>query len=91
MLLFLKFLWADILGNFVFQSENWIKNKEKYKIKSYKLYFHIAIHTLLLLVLIQFNLATYWLGFLLIIGTHYSFDILKRYLQNRKKNVFGFL
>lgn len=29
MLLFLKFLLAHILGDFVFQPEKWVENKEK--------------------------------------------------------------
>ena len=34
MLIFLKFLLAHILGDFVFQSEKWVKDKEEKKIKS---------------------------------------------------------
>ncbi|WNW02253.1 DUF3307 domain-containing protein [Tenacibaculum sp. HL-MS23] len=29
MILFLKFLIAHFLGDFIFQSEKWVKNKEK--------------------------------------------------------------
>jgi hypothetical protein len=84
MLLFLKFLLAHILGDFVFQSEKWINDKEENKVKSVKLYFHIGIHAILLLIIIQFNLQEYWLGILLIIISHYAIDLLKLYLQ--KKN-----
>ncbi|PQJ73035.1 MULTISPECIES: DUF3307 domain-containing protein [Polaribacter] len=83
MLLFLKFLLAHILGDFVFQSEKWVKNKEEKKIKSIKLYFHIGIHALLLLLVLQFNLQEYWLAFLFIIGTHCLIDLLKLYLQTK--------
>ncbi|MEE9406619.1 MAG: DUF3307 domain-containing protein [Polaribacter sp.] len=84
MLLFLKFLLAHILGDFVFQPENWIKEKEEKKVKSLKLYFHITVHAILLLVILLFNLQEYWLGFLLIIISHYLIDVLKLYLQKKK-------
>ena len=71
MFLFLKFLLAHILGDFVFQPEKWVKDKEENKVKSIKLYFHIGIHTILLLGVLQFNLQEYWLGFLLIIISHF--------------------
>ena len=34
MFLFLKFLLAHILGDFVFQSKKWVNDKEKNKVKS---------------------------------------------------------
>jgi len=84
MFLFLKILLAHILGDFVFQPERWVKDKEKNKVKSIKLYFHIGIHTILLLGVLQFNLQEYWLGFLFIIISHCIIDVLKLYLQNNK-------
>ena len=84
MFLFLKFLLAHILGDFVFQPEKWVKDKEENKVKSIKLYFHIGIHTILLLGVLQFNLQEYWSGFLLIIISHYIVDVLKLYLQKKK-------
>ena len=84
MFLFLKFLLAHILGDFIFQSEKWLKDKEEKKIKSLKLYFHICIHALLLFSLLQFNLQEYWLGFLIIILSHFIFDVTKLYLQKKK-------
>lgn len=84
MLLFLKFLLAHILGDFVFQPSKWVTNKEKYKIKSSKLYFHIGIHAFLLLLLLQFNLQEYGLGIILIIVSHFVFDVSKLYLQKEK-------
>ena len=81
MLLFLKLLLAHILGDFVFQPEKWVKSKEEKKVKSIKLYFHIGVHALLLLLILQFNLKEYWLGLLFIIISHYLIDVLKLYLQ----------
>ena len=92
MVFFLKILLAHILGDFVFQSEKWVKDKEKKKVKSLSLYFHIAIHALLLLIILLFNLQQYWLGFLFIITTHYSIDLLKLYLQKKKtKRIWFFI
>ncbi|MGJ8744520.1 DUF3307 domain-containing protein [Polaribacter sp.] len=92
MFLFLKFLLAHILGDFVFQPENWVKDKEEKKVKSVKLYFHIGIHALFLLLLLQFNLKEYWLGFLLIISSHYFIDVLKLFLQKKKtKRIWFFI
>jgi len=85
MFLFLKFLLAHILGDFIFQSEKGVKDKEEKKIKSLKLYFHIGIHALLLLILLEFNLQAYWLGFLIIVLSHYIFDVSKLYFQNKKR------
>ena len=92
MLLFLKILLAHILGDFVLQPENWVKNKEEKKLKSSKLYFHIGIHAILLLLFLQFNLTKYWAGFLLIIGSHFMFDVLKLYFQKKKtKRIWFFI
>ncbi|TXD51505.1 MULTISPECIES: DUF3307 domain-containing protein [unclassified Polaribacter] len=92
MILFLKFLLAHILGDFVFQSEKWIKDKEEHKAKSTKLYAHIGVHAILLLLLLQFNLQDYWLVFLLIIISHYGIDLLKLYLQKKKtKRIWFFV
>ncbi len=83
MILFLKLIIVHFLGDFVLQSEKWIKNKEKKKVKSKKLYLHIGVHLLLLLLILKFNLD-YIFGILLIVVTHYGIDLGKLYLQNKK-------
>jgi len=89
MFLFLKFLLAHILGDFVFQPTNWVINKEEKKIKAPKLYLHILVHALLLLLVIQFQLKEYWLGIVLIVTSHYVFDVLKITYQKKKQNELG--
>jgi hypothetical protein len=92
MFIFLKFLLAHILGDFVFQSKKWVNDKEKNKVKSLKLYFHIGIHVLLLLLILQLNLQEYWLGFILIIISHYAIDLIKLYFQKKKtKRIWFFV
>jgi len=89
MILFLKILLAHILGDFVFQPEKWVKDKEKKKLKSPKLYLHLGVHLVLLLLILQFDLH-YWKAILFIIITHFSIDVSKLYLQhkNNKKWLF---
>jgi hypothetical protein len=89
MILFLKLLIAHFLGDFVFQSEKWVKNKEKKKIKSKKLYLHICIHFLLLLLIFGFNF-NYIFGILFITITHYAIDLGKLYLQRKKNKTWLF-
>ncbi|ARV05546.1 hypothetical protein BTO04_02015 [Polaribacter sp. SA4-10] len=92
MMLFLKLFLAHLLGDFLLQPESWVKDKEENKIKSSKLYFHIAIHFALLVLFLQFDFSKYWFAIVLIIVSHYSFDLLKIYLQNKKsKRIWFFI
>ena len=43
MILLIKLLLAHIIGDFFLQPEKWVKEKEKKKLKSEKLYFHDTI------------------------------------------------
>jgi len=76
----LKALIAHLLGDFVFQADLWIKDKQLKKAKSKFLYFHIAIHAGLVLLLLQFNVE-FWLAFLIIPISHYLIDLIKIYLE----------
>ena len=91
MILFFQFLIAHLLGDFVFQSEKSIKNKEEHKIKASSLYFHVAIHAFLLLTFIQFNVKEYWLGVLLIVISHFLIDVAKVYFQQKKTKRIWFV
>lgn len=75
-LLLLKLLTAHVLGDFVLQPSSWVKHKKKKKIASVYLYIHIVVHTLALLVLLQFDIA-YWQVIVLIIVSHFIIDALK--------------
>jgi len=77
--LFLKLFLAHIVGDFVFQPNKWVKSKEDKKYKSPYLYWHILIHTIALLIVLQFNF-NYWLGILIIVCSHYLIDLSKLYL-----------
>lgn len=90
MMLILQLFLAHILGDFVFQSEKWVKNKEKKKYKSPYLYWHIVIHFLTLITALKFDFS-YWLGILIILIAHYFIDLIKLYINKRVNNIVTFL
>ncbi len=84
MILFgLKLLIAHILGDFVFQSNKWVKSKQENKIRSKFLYVHLAIHAIALIVLLGFDF-NYWVGIVAILITHGIVDVLKMYFETKK-------
>ncbi len=87
MILFIKLFLAHVIGDFVLQPKKWVIDKEKNKIKSPYLYLHIFVHAVTLLVILQFN-KTYLWGYILIITSHYIFDLLKLYINCNKKILF---
>jgi hypothetical protein len=82
LVLFLKLFLAHIVGDFVFQPNKWVKSKEQKKYKSPYLYWHILVHIIALLVVLQFNIK-YWLGILIIVSSHYLIDLAKLYLTTK--------
>lgn len=87
MILFIKLLLAHIIGDFVLQPKKWVTNKEKNKIESPYLYFHLFVHAAALLVILQFD-RTYLWGFTIIIISHFIIDVLKLYINSNKKLLF---
>jgi len=83
MLLGLKLLIAHILGDFVFQPNKWVKSKKKKKLYSKYLYWHLALHTLFLILLLNFNVS-YWLVIITVVLTHGIIDTLKLYIETKK-------
>lgn len=84
--LFIKFLLAHLLGDFVLQPDSWVNDKNHKKQKSSKLYLHTAIHAILLILLLEFDLR-YWIGYIVIIVSHFVIDLIKINLQ-KKRNLF---
>ncbi len=84
MALAIALLLAHLVGDFLLQPASWVKAKQEKKEKSLYLYAHIAVHTIVILVALQFNFK-YWLGILVIIISHYFIDLAKLYL-NKKVN-----
>ena len=85
MLLVLKLVLAHAIGDFVLQPDHWVKDKILKKQKSKYLYYHVLIHAIALLVILQFD-TTYWLGITAIVVSHYIIDLIKLHL-NSKINV----
>ncbi|WP_234110477.1 DUF3307 domain-containing protein [Chryseobacterium sp. R2A-55] len=81
-MIFIALILAHLLGDFIFQPNSWVANKELKKGKSKFLYFHILIHIALVLVVL-WNIQLWWIA--LIIGiTHYLIDIAKLQYQTPK-------
>lgn len=88
-ILLLKLLIAHLLGDFFFQSDNWVKEKELRKLSSPKLYLHILIHGILLF-LIVWNVDL-WPVVLVLTLTHGLIDAIKLIFQHRStKRVWFF-
>ncbi|SFG79676.1 DUF3307 domain-containing protein [Pedobacter insulae] len=78
----LKLLLAHILGDFFFQPNSWVLEKERKKLKSLKLYWHVIIHTVLVfLIFLSFGV---WKIALAIGITHLVIDSIKLIYQRAK-------
>ncbi|EKB51348.1 hypothetical protein B879_00142 [Cecembia lonarensis LW9] len=77
MLIMIKLFLAHLIGDFVLQPSSWVEEKKAKKIKSGKLYLHILIHGVLVLVLF-WNLGAIGLALAVLI-LHYLIDLLKIY------------
>lgn len=89
MILFLQLFLAHILGDFVFQSNTWVKSKQKKKLRSVHLYLHVLLHGALVMLLVWD--LNFWLPALLITGTHLLIDIMRLHLPPKNNNVTFFL
>lgn len=89
MIIFLKLLIAHLLGDFVLQSNNFVKEKEERKAKSLKLYFHIILHGVLSLLLIWD--LNFWKNAIIISVTHLIIDLGKTYFTSPKWKREAFL
>ena len=80
-LLALKLLLAHFIGDFVLQPAHWVADKLQNKWRSKYLYFHIGVHLLLLLLILQFQ----HLGAVaIIVVSHYVIDVGKLAFTNPK-------
>ena len=89
MIILLKLLLAHFIGDFLLQPKSWVDEKESEKAKSYKLYLHILLHgVLVLLVLWELN---YWLLALILMISHGIIDVVKLYVQKENNKPKWFL
>lgn len=90
MIILTKLLLAHILGDFFLQPKHWVKDKEKRKLKSLKLYAHIALH-LLVMFLIIWDLS-HWPLIIAIGVSHFIIDAAKLLIQKKKtKRIIFFI
>ncbi|KAF2331574.1 DUF3307 domain-containing protein [Flavobacterium nitrogenifigens] len=82
MILFTKLFLAHLFGDFIWQPNSWVANKELKKHKSVYLYIHILLHGVLAAVLVgEINFIPYAA---LITVTHGIIDLIKLHFQKDK-------
>lgn len=86
----IKLILAHVIGDFLFQPYKWVLHKETHKHKSKYLYWHILVHIITLIILLQFNFK-YWLAFIIVPISHYVIDVIKLHLKPKMNNrlLFG--
>lgn len=82
MVLLLKLLLAHLIGDFILQTDRWVREKEEKKLASGKLYIHAILHALLTLIFLWD--AKFWYAPLIIGLTHFFIDAAKLLLQTPK-------
>lgn len=87
-MILIKLLLAHFIGDFFLQPNSWVKEKEKNKFKSAKLYLHVLIH-IALLFLILWDISM-WPLILIVGGSHLIIDGLKLTFQKHynKRSLF---
>ena len=82
MILFTKLLLAHLLGDFIWQPNSWVADKEAKKHKSIYLYLHILLHGILAAILVgEIQFIPYAI---LIAVTHGIIDLIKLNFQKKK-------
>jgi hypothetical protein len=82
MILFIKLLLAHLLGDFIWQPNSWVADKEAKKHKSIYLYFHILLHGVLAAILV-WEIAFIPYAILIAIS-HGTIDLIKLNFQKNK-------
>ncbi|WP_420581348.1 DUF3307 domain-containing protein [Reichenbachiella sp.] len=77
----LKLLLAHLIGDFLIQPDQWVKDKEEKKHKSKYLFLHLLIHAITTLLLLEFDFS-YWKGLMIIVVSHFAIDLIKISWQN---------
>jgi len=77
-----KIILAHLIGDFFLQPNSWVKDKERKKLKSGKLYLHVLVHIALIFVLFLSFKA--WKVALFIGILHFVIDALKTLFQTKK-------
>jgi len=89
MIIIIKLIIAHLIGDFLLQPKAWVLDIDIKKIRSKKLYFHLLIHGVLVLIL--FWQIDYWQLALIIILIHGFLEIIKLYFQQENKKTSWFI
>lgn len=88
-ILFLSLILAHFVGDFLLQPSSWVRDKQRRKVKSKYLYYHIGVHLGLLLIATQFN-KEYLLGVLFLAWSHLIIDVAKLHFEKKKTEKLWF-
>jgi len=89
MILLVKLILAHMAGDFLLQSNAWVKAKEDKKLKAYHLYTHALLHGVLIMLLVWDWGFLKWAAILA--GSHLVIDAVKLLTQTEKqKPIFFF-
>jgi hypothetical protein len=89
MMIFIKLLLAHLLGDFLWQPNKWVEDKEIKKHKSRYLYIHTFLHFLLAWILVA-DFAFGWFALVLALS-HGVIDFLKLKFQKKENRITWFL
>lgn len=89
MIILIKLIFAHLLGDFVLQPRSWVQAKENNKLLSWRLYAHVLIHGLLVMVVL--GSIHYWLLALAVMALHFVIDVLKLYAQSEDSRTRWFI
>ncbi|ANI89418.1 hypothetical protein A9P82_08985 [Arachidicoccus ginsenosidimutans] len=82
MITFIKLLLAHLLGDFMLQPNSWVREKERLKARSPKIYFHVLLHGALSFLFI--GKLNFWIWALVITLAHCIIDLAKLYFQKER-------
>ncbi len=82
MILFIKLFLAHLLGDFIWQPNKWVADKETKKHKSFYLYLHVLLHGILAAILVGEISFIPYAAFIAI--THGFIDFIKLNFQKKK-------
>ncbi|WP_129713877.1 DUF3307 domain-containing protein [Pedobacter sp. SYP-B3415] len=89
-IILIKLSIAHLLGDFFLQPDKWVEEKERLKLRSSKLYIHVAVHIALTLIVL-YSLDS-WKAALLIGVFHLAIDAAKLWFQKpRTKRLWFFI
>ena len=87
MITLFKIFFAHFLGDFLLQPSDWVRDKEKKKAKSLKLYLHLLIHGILILCFLGIES---WVLAAWLILLHGAIDLIKLYFEKSTTKILWF-